>query len=82
MRRLPRIEETVADSLSLYSAVLKSLFGIELQFHADQTAVFSGENFSKQGCFYFNILYLFIFFERKDKKRRKSCRVLSARLSI
>ena len=65
------VEETVADSLSFCSAVLKNLFGIELQFHADQTAVFSGENFSKQGCFQFAILYLFIIFMRKDKKKRK-----------
>ena len=40
------MEETVADSLSFCSAVLKSLFGIELQFHADQTAVHSRENCS------------------------------------
>lgn len=40
------VEETAADFLSFRSAVLKSLFGIKLQFHADQTAVHSRENCS------------------------------------
>ena len=43
----------------------------KLQFTPEKTAVFSGENFSKQGCFQFAILYLFIVFMRKDEKKRK-----------